>query len=133
MLSAMLAPPIAPGHARWLLPALGMVAALAIAGCGPRGNPGAGGAATPAEDSTALVIEPGAAFTWPRVPRAEVYRIELYDAAGQLLAGAVTRDTTVPADAVVPDTAMAGIWRVVPVSAGGTELTSSELRGFRRR
>lgn len=80
-----------------------------------------------------MVVEEGASFSWPRDGRADVYRVELFDASGELLAGAITRDTVVPAPPLVPDTARAGSWRVVPVSAGGEELPATPPRGFRRR
>ena len=63
-----------------------------------------------------------ARFTWPREPRADVYRLEVYDLSMHLLAGAIVRDTSAPAHAVLPDSARAGRWRVVPVTPGGTEL-----------
>lgn len=93
--------------------------------------PEPGPAAAPA-DPAAVRVEAGARFTWPGDPRASLYRIELYDAAGQLLGGAVTGDTAVPADAIVPDTARAGRWRVVPVTAAGSELPAGAMRSFVR-
>lgn len=111
-----------------------LLGALFIASCQPAAREEVSRAipVAPAE-SAAVIVEPGAVFAWARDGRAELYRIELFDETGQLLGGAVTRDTTVPADAVVPDTARGGTWRVVPVSGGGTELPASEPRGFRRR
>ena len=110
-----------------------LLGALLLAACQPAAREEAVRAPGPAADSAAVIVEPGAVFVWSRDGRAELYRIELFDETGQLLGGAVTRDTTVPADAVVPDTARAGTWRVVPVSAGGTELPASEPKSFRRR
>lgn len=105
---------------------------LVLAGCQPEREPSA--AATPQAEpySNAVLVAPGATFSWPRVPLADLYRIELFDETHQLLGGAVTRDTTVPADAVVPDTASTGSWRVVPVTGGGTELPVSREGRFRR-
>jgi hypothetical protein len=107
--------------------------ALLLAGCQPAAQQPAAVTPEPAPDSATVMVEPGASFTWPGVARADLYRIELFDQTHQLLGGAVTRDTTVPADAVVPDTALAGSWRVVPVTAGGTELPVSTKGHFRRR
>ena len=73
-----------------------------------------------------------ARFTWSREPRADVYRIEVYDRSAHLLAAAVLRDTSVLASALLPDTARAGIWRVVPVSVGGTELPPTGHQRFIR-
>jgi hypothetical protein len=75
---------------------------------------------------------PEARFTWSRDGRADIYRLEVYDMTSQLLAAAVLRDTTVLASAVLPDSAHAGVWRVVPVSPGGTELPPSPNARFLR-
>jgi hypothetical protein len=116
--------------AKWMVAA---ASALLLAGCQPAAREPAAVTPAPAPDSATVIVEPGAAFAWPGVPRAELYRIELFDDTHQLLGGAVTRDTTVPADAVVPDTASTGSWRVVPVTAGGTELPASATGRFLRR
>ena len=105
---------------------------IALAGCQPKAEAPAEPPAS-APDSADVLVEPGAVFSWGRVPRADLYRIELFDETHQLLGGAVTRDTTVPADAVVPDTSQSGSWRVVPVTGGGTELPASRRGHFRRR
>lgn len=110
--------------------ALAALAALSFASCQPA--PETAGEPPPV-DTTAIVVEAGAVFSWAHDPRAELYRVELFDPAGRILGGAVTRDTTVPADLVVPDTARAGTWRVIAVSGGGTELPPSARQGFRRR
>lgn len=73
-----------------------------------------------------------ARFVWSRDPRADIYRLEVYDLSSRLLAAAMLRDTTIPASAVLPETAHAGIWRVVPVSRGGTELPPSDTLLFER-
>ena len=115
--------------AKWIAAA---AFALLLAACQPAAREPAAETPAPAPDSATVIVEPGAAFAWPPVPRAELYRIELFDDTHQLLGGAVTRDTIVPADAVVPDTARAGRWRVVPVTAGGTELPASATGRFLR-
>ena len=74
---------------------------------------------------------PEARFTWNRDPRANLYRLELYDPTSNLLAAALLRDTTVLASAVLPDSAHIGVWRVVPVSPGGTELPPTTSRFIR--
>lgn len=79
-----------------------------------------------------LLEGPDAMFTWSRDARADVYRLEVYDLSSQLLAAAVLRDTTVLASAVLPDTAHGGVWRVIPVSPGGTELPPSPTAHFQR-
>ncbi|MEO5617748.1 MAG: hypothetical protein ABIS67_08250 [Candidatus Eisenbacteria bacterium] len=79
-----------------------------------------------------LLEGPEARFTWSRDARADIYRIEVYDLTSRLLAAAVLRDTTVPASALLPDTARAGVWRVIPVSPGGTELPPSPTARFHR-
>jgi hypothetical protein len=76
---------------------------------------------------------PDAKFAWDRDPRADVYRIEVYDASSHLLAAAVLRDTSILASALLPDSAHVGIWRVVPVSVGGTELPPTAGKPFIRR
>ena len=73
-----------------------------------------------------------ARFTWPREPRADVYRLEVYDLSLHLLAGAIVRDTSAPARALLPDSAHAGRWRVVPVTAGGVELPAIRSGAFVR-
>jgi len=75
---------------------------------------------------------PDARFTWSRDARADVYRLEVYDLTSRLLAAAILRDTTVLASAVLPDTARAGVWRVIPVSPGGTELPPTPTARFHR-
>ena len=79
-----------------------------------------------------LLQGPEARFTWSRDPRADIYRLETYDLTSQLLAAAVLRDTTVLASAVLPDSAHGGVWRVIPVSPGGTELPPSPTARFHR-
>jgi len=87
----------------------------------------------PAIDGNALdVTDSLARFTWPREPRADVYRLEVYDLSMHLLAGAIVRDTSAPAHAVLPDSARAGRWRVVPVTPGGTELPPNRTGEFVR-
>ena len=73
-----------------------------------------------------------ARFTWPRDPRADVYRLEVYDLSLHLLAGAIVRDTSAPARALLPDSARVGRWRVVPVTTGGTELPAIRSGSFKR-
>ena len=80
-----------------------------------------------------LLEGPDARFTWSRDPRADIYRLEVYDLGSRLLAAAMLRDTSVLASAVLPDTAKAGIWKVVPVSVGGTELPPTPNERFVRR
>jgi hypothetical protein len=75
---------------------------------------------------------PDAKFAWSHDPRADVYRIEVYDASSHLLAAAVLRDTSILASALLPDSAHVGMWRVVPVSAGGTELPATAGKPFIR-
>jgi len=79
-----------------------------------------------------LLEGPDAKFSWSREPRADVYRIEVYDASSRLLAAAVLRDTSIAASALLPDSAHAGVWRVVPVSKGGTELPPTPSTKFVR-
>jgi len=75
---------------------------------------------------------PDARFTWSRDPRADVYRLEVYDLTSHLLAAAILRDTSVVASAVLPETSRAGVWRVIPVSPGGTELPPTPTARFHR-
>ena len=82
---------------------------------------------------TLVLAGDSARFVWSGDTRADVYRLEVYDVASRLLAAAVLRDTVVLASAVLPETASAGLWRVVPVSAGGTELPPSDTARFVRR
>lgn len=79
-----------------------------------------------------ILAGPEARFSWSRDARADVYRLEVYDASSRLLAAAVLRDTSVLASAVLPDSAHAGMWKVVPVSPGGTELPPSPTAHFQR-
>ncbi len=79
-----------------------------------------------------LLAGPEARFAWSRDGRADVYRLEVYDLGSRLLAAAVLRDTSLLASAVLPDTAHAGVWRVVPVTAGGTELPPTATSRFHR-
>jgi hypothetical protein len=72
-------------------------------------------------------------FVWPREPSADVYRLEVYDLSLHLLAGAIVRDTSAPARALLPDSAHAGRWRVVPVTKGGLELPPIRTGSFVRR
>lgn len=98
--------------------------------------------APPAETRTAAGIRslagegllegPEARFTWSRDPRADVYRLETYDLTSRLLAAAVLRDTSILASAVLPESSHAGVWRVVPVSRGGTELPPTPNQRFLR-
>lgn len=80
-----------------------------------------------------LLDGPDARFTWSRDPRADIYRLETYDLNSHLLAAAMLRDTSVLASAVLPESAKAGIWRVVPVSVGGTELPPTPNERFVRK
>lgn len=112
----------------------GAALAVLVGSCGERAAERAAESAADTAADTALVwIEPGAEFRWHALGYADLYRLELFDARGELLGGAVTRDTVVPAAAVVPDTANVGAWRVVPVSAGGTEMPPFHAGTFRRR
>jgi len=79
-----------------------------------------------------ILAGPEARFAWSRDGRADVYRLEVYDLSSRLLAAAVLRDTSVIATAVLPESARAGVWRVVPVSAGGTELPPTASNRFDR-
>lgn len=79
------------------------------------------------------LVGPEARFEWSRDARADVYRLEVYDLSSQLLAAAVLRDTFLVASAVLPDSSHAGIWRVIPVSPGGTELPGTSPARFDRR
>jgi hypothetical protein len=79
-----------------------------------------------------ILAGPGARFLWRRDPRADVYRIEAYDQSQRLLAAAVVRDTSFEASVLLPDSARAGTWRVVAVTAGGTEIQSAPQAAFRR-
>jgi hypothetical protein len=90
------------------------------------------------EHGEARLLRPGdgeaadsARFVWTRVPRADVYRIEVYDDEGRLVSAGIARDTLVEAFHLLPDTVRAGLWRVVPVAADGTELTASGPEPFR--
>ena len=80
-----------------------------------------------------LLDGPDARFIWSRDPRADIYRLETYDLSSHLLAAAMLRDTSVLASAVLPESAKAGIWRVVPVSVGGTELPPTPNERFVRK
>lgn len=80
-----------------------------------------------------LLEGPDARFTWSRDRRADIYRIEAYDLSSHLLAAAVLRDTSLLASAVLPESAKAGYWRVVPVSVGGTELPPTPNERFVRK
>ena len=80
-----------------------------------------------------LLDGPDARFTWSRDPRADIYRLETYDLSSHLLAAAMLRDTSVVASAVLPESAKAGWWRVVPVSVGGTELPPTPNERFVRK
>ncbi len=79
-----------------------------------------------------VLAGPGARFVWRHDPRADVYRIEAYDLSQRLLAAAVVRDTSFDASVLLPDSARTGIWRVVVVTAGGTELAPPRPAAFRR-
>jgi hypothetical protein len=85
------------------------------------------------EPPSLIVIEDSTRFVWNRDARASIYRLESYDAAGRLLGGSVTRDTSALANDAVPDTARSGTWRVVPMTPGGIELPAIPGTAFERR
>jgi len=128
------------GITRWPLIAAGV---LVVAGAvamvfiaRPPAPPPAGTMAPAAGPRTlsgdGILAGPEARFAWSRDGRADVYRLEVYDLSSRLLAAAVLRDTSVIATAVLPESARAGLWRVVPVSAGGTELPPTTSNRFDR-
>ena len=109
-----------------------VIAAIVLWARGRHASPPPAPAAPVAAASEMVLAGPGARFVWRRDPRADVYRIEAYDHSNRLLAAAVLRDTSFLANVLLPDSAHAGTWRVVVVTAGGTELTSGAPTPFRR-
>jgi len=130
-------PSSAPGGgSRWLIAALVLVVAGAIVMLlvtRPAKSPDVSQASALPAVAGQVLVGPDARFTWARDRRADVYRLEVYDLRFHLLGAAVCRDTSVPAAAILPDSAHAGVWRVVPVSVGGTELPATRNLGFIRR
>jgi hypothetical protein len=77
------------------------------------------------------VSGPIARFTWRADPSADLYRLEVYDLAGEMAGVSVQRDTTITAEAMRLDTLRAGRWRVVTVGAGGSERPARGEAEFR--
>jgi hypothetical protein len=69
-------------------------------------------------------------FLWSRDPAAELYRLEVFDASGELFTAAVLRDTFVTAAAVGADSLRSATWRVVPIAADGLERPAQTAARF---
>ncbi len=124
------------GGSRWLIAALLLVilsAAVMLIVTRPAKSPEVTEPSALPAVAGDILAGPDARFTWARDHRADVYRLEVYDVRYHLVAAAVCRDTSVPAAALLPDSIRAGVWRVVPVSVGGTELPGTRNIGFTRR
>jgi hypothetical protein len=83
-----------------------------------RGDPGA--MAAPLEPIGTLDRMP-ATFRWARDRGAEAYRLEIYGPDGEMVLGAMIRDTTITWQALGLDSLASGTWRVVPLAATGAE------------
>lgn len=113
---------------RWLPIAAGLAAVVALGWWRwhPRPLPqGAdyvrGEAGLTALEPSGTLDAPPARFRWTRDPGAASYRVELFDASGNDVATAVTRDTVLAFTAVTGETLSAGQWRVVAIGADGLD------------
>jgi hypothetical protein len=78
------------------------------------------GPAAPLEPIGELSAFP-VAFRWVPDPAADAYRLDVFDAEGRFLVGAMTRDTAASFASLGIGPLRAGSWRVVPLGADGNE------------
>ena len=135
-------PPAPPKRRRWTRGIVLIVLLLALIEGVPMGlawwratHPGKPAAQeTPPVPPGALVLTgEDARFSWPRDPRASVYRIEAYSEEHRLVAAAVLRDTAIPARTLLPDTTKSGTWVLIVVTSSGNEIRPSRPGTFVRR
>lgn len=71
------------------------------------------------------------AFVWTRDPRAESYRVEIFDESGTPVTTHLTADTTVSVERLGVTLPAAGTWRVTPIGSNGLERRATEAATWR--